>query len=160
MSSFLSERLRDAQRRQQQPQDGPGLSPQRPRRSRADPGAEGSAQCPRHDSPLDIYCCTDEEVICGVCALQEHRGHRIGCVGEERRRKQVHNSNKPSFKSMQISSETAPAALTWARTRVWYHDTLKKPEGKQQETIWRSHSNRSTNKQCYTWETGRSNKTL
>ncbi|XP_019942122.2 tripartite motif-containing protein 16-like protein isoform X1 [Paralichthys olivaceus] len=86
MSSSLSELLRDAPGRQRQ--DGPGRTPQTPRRSRADTGTEGSARCRKHDSPLDVYCCTDEEIICAVCASQEHRGHRIGCVGEERRRKQ------------------------------------------------------------------------
>ncbi|XP_034441967.1 tripartite motif-containing protein 16-like [Hippoglossus hippoglossus] len=101
MNSSLSELLRDAQRRQQQQQDGPGLAPQRPRRSRADPGTEGSARCRRHDGPRDVYCCTDEEIICVVCALQEHRGHRIGCVGEERRRKQE-ELKKIQLKSKQI----------------------------------------------------------
>lgn len=44
--------------------------------------------CSRHNSPLSAYCCTDEQVICTSCATSEHRGHIIGLVREERRRKQ------------------------------------------------------------------------
>lgn len=49
----------------------------------------GSPSCWRHGSLLDIYCCTDDQIICGVCASAEHRGHTIGLVREERKRKQV-----------------------------------------------------------------------
>ncbi|XP_040060738.1 tripartite motif-containing protein 16 isoform X2 [Gasterosteus aculeatus] len=44
--------------------------------------------CARHSAPLDVYCCTDQRVICAQCASAEHSGHRIGYVREERRRKQ------------------------------------------------------------------------
>ncbi|XP_062257447.1 tripartite motif-containing protein 16-like [Platichthys flesus] len=88
MTSSPSELLRDAPRRQLQQQDGPGPALLRPHQGRADPGTEGSAQCGRHNCPLNIYCCTDGEIICVKCASHEHRGHRIGCVEEERRRKQ------------------------------------------------------------------------
>ncbi|XP_028431281.1 tripartite motif-containing protein 16 isoform X2 [Perca flavescens] len=50
--------------------------------------SSGSTLCVRHSSPLDIYCCTDEQIICAVCAQAEHSGHTIGSVREERRRKQ------------------------------------------------------------------------
>uniref|UniRef100_A0A4W6G208 Tripartite motif-containing protein 16-like n=1 Tax=Lates calcarifer TaxID=8187 RepID=A0A4W6G208_LATCA len=62
-------------------------APKRPRRFTVT--GTGSALCLRHRSPLDVYCCTDERTICAVCASVEHGGHRIGCVGEERRRKQM-----------------------------------------------------------------------
>ncbi|XP_060925927.1 tripartite motif-containing protein 16-like [Limanda limanda] len=102
MNSSLSELLRDAQGRQDGPGSGSGPGPQRPRPRHGDPGTEGgSARCRRHDSPLDIYCCTDQEIICERCASHEHRGHRIGCVQEERRRKQE-ELKKIQTKSKQI----------------------------------------------------------
>ncbi|KAL7408601.1 hypothetical protein ABVT39_026133 [Epinephelus coioides] len=48
----------------------------------------GSGVCVKHSSPLDIYCCTDEQIICAMCAAAEHSGHTIGSVREERRRRQ------------------------------------------------------------------------
>ncbi|XP_029989262.1 tripartite motif-containing protein 16-like protein [Sphaeramia orbicularis] len=44
--------------------------------------------CWKHQCPLDVYCCTDEQVICATCASVDHRGHTIGLVREERKRKQ------------------------------------------------------------------------
>lgn len=49
----------------------------------------GGPLCWRHSSLLDVYCCTDEQIICGVCASAEHTGHTIGLVRRERKRKQV-----------------------------------------------------------------------
>ncbi|XP_072308349.1 tripartite motif-containing protein 16-like [Eucyclogobius newberryi] len=51
-------------------------------------GQVGSPRCSRHDSPLNTFCCTDEKVICAVCASTEHIGHTFGPVREERRMKQ------------------------------------------------------------------------
>ncbi|KAK5872413.1 hypothetical protein PBY51_013120 [Eleginops maclovinus] len=48
----------------------------------------GSLMCQRHSSPKVIYCCTDKQIICSVCASSEHFGHTFGSVVEERRRKQ------------------------------------------------------------------------
>lgn len=56
--------------------------------------SSGGAWCRRHSSPLDIYCCTDEQIICAVCASTEHKGHTIGSVREESRRKQVRETNR------------------------------------------------------------------
>ncbi|AWP02849.1 putative tripartite motif-containing protein 16-like [Scophthalmus maximus] len=75
--------------------------PKRGRRSGAHPGSPGGGLCRRHELPLVVYCCTDEEVMCALCASQEHGGHRIGCVGEERRRKQEELTNVRT-KSKQI----------------------------------------------------------
>ncbi|KAF3856362.1 hypothetical protein F7725_017085 [Dissostichus mawsoni] len=50
----------------------------------------GSTLCEMHRSPLENYCCTDRRLICALCAPSQHRGHSIGTVGEERRRKQRH----------------------------------------------------------------------
>ncbi|XP_067361306.1 tripartite motif-containing protein 16-like protein [Channa argus] len=45
--------------------------------------------CERHNWPLDVYCCTDELIICAMCALDKHQRHRTARVEIERERKQV-----------------------------------------------------------------------
>uniref|UniRef100_UPI0037E9AD03 tripartite motif-containing protein 16-like n=1 Tax=Semicossyphus pulcher TaxID=241346 RepID=UPI0037E9AD03 len=62
-------------------------------RSCTDTSTSGSALCWKHSRPLDVYCCTDEKVICEVCASAEHTGHTFGLPKEERRRKQEELSN-------------------------------------------------------------------
>ncbi|XP_034544434.1 tripartite motif-containing protein 16-like [Notolabrus celidotus] len=63
-------------------------------RSSLDPSEEPSgAMCGRHNSTLNRYCCTDERIICGVCALTEHAGHTVGSVKDERRSNQAELKN-------------------------------------------------------------------
>lgn len=57
----------------------------------------GSPLCGRHNRSLDVYCCTDEKVICQVCASAEHTGHTFGFVSRERRRNQVKHKQNHKF---------------------------------------------------------------
>ncbi|KAM9362270.1 tripartite motif-containing protein 16-like [Symphorus nematophorus] len=61
----------------------------------------GIPLCERHSCPLDVYCCTNEQVICAECASAEHTGHTFGPVTLERRRKQEELKNIQA-KSKQI----------------------------------------------------------
>lgn len=45
--------------------------------------------CSRHDKPVDFYCGTDRTVICALCMLDEHKGHKIVSLASERTEKQV-----------------------------------------------------------------------
>lgn len=46
--------------------------------------------CKRHNNPLDIYCYTDDMILCEeVGVLTEHLDHTIGFVEQERKIKQV-----------------------------------------------------------------------
>ncbi|XP_039884604.1 tripartite motif-containing protein 16-like protein [Simochromis diagramma] len=47
-----------------------------------------STSCGKHNKPLEVYCCTDKQIIYAQCASAEHGGHRIGLVKEERRQKE------------------------------------------------------------------------
>ncbi|KAM7422561.1 hypothetical protein PAMA_010550 [Pampus argenteus] len=64
-------------------------------------GTPGETLCWRHNKPLNVYCCTDERIICEECASDEHGGHIIGLAGEEWRRKQLELENMKA-KSKQI----------------------------------------------------------
>ncbi|XP_028262959.1 tripartite motif-containing protein 16-like protein [Parambassis ranga] len=52
----------------------------------------GSSLCVTHSKPLDVYCRTDEQIICAQCT-PDHIGHTIGWVSEERKRKQEELDN-------------------------------------------------------------------
>ncbi|XP_029906672.1 tripartite motif-containing protein 16-like protein isoform X2 [Myripristis murdjan] len=66
---------------------GEPQTPKRPRTS-IEQRESGSDICRRHRLPLEVYCCTDKQIICELCAFYEHNEHRTGLVSEERRRKQ------------------------------------------------------------------------
>ncbi|XP_031698544.1 tripartite motif-containing protein 16-like isoform X2 [Anarrhichthys ocellatus] len=91
-NTALADLVRDMERRGAKRKDS-GPSMQTPKRAGLrcmETGtSSGSNLCVSHSRPLDIYCCTDEQIICALCASAEHTGHTIGSVGEERRRKQT-----------------------------------------------------------------------
>ncbi|GAA6085039.1 tripartite motif-containing protein 16-like isoform X1 [Tachysurus ichikawai] len=44
--------------------------------------------CSRHDKPLEVFCCLDQQCICLTCTMDDHKGHRIVSASEERTEKQ------------------------------------------------------------------------
>ncbi|KAG9333033.1 hypothetical protein JZ751_013910 [Albula glossodonta] len=44
--------------------------------------------CSHHDKPLEVYCCTDEQCICCLCLMDEHRGHDTVSAAVKRTEKQ------------------------------------------------------------------------
>ncbi|KAK6321399.1 hypothetical protein J4Q44_G00083750 [Coregonus suidteri] len=52
------------------------------------PEALKSRICPIHDRLLEVYCCDDDQCICFLCALVEHKEHTTLLVNEGWRRKQ------------------------------------------------------------------------
>ncbi|XP_054472922.1 tripartite motif-containing protein 16-like protein [Anoplopoma fimbria] len=104
-NTTLSELVRDMERRGAKRKHSELSKPQRAAWSCTETGpSSGSGLCGEHRSPLDIYCCTDERIICAMCASAEHTGHTFGSVGEERRMKQKELKNMQT-KSKQILQE-------------------------------------------------------
>lgn len=45
--------------------------------------------CAPHDKLLEVFCCTEQMLICMQCAMDGHKGHDIVAVAVERAEKQV-----------------------------------------------------------------------
>ena len=43
--------------------------------------------CRRHHKLLEVFCCTDQQIICLLCTMEEHRGHETVPAEAERTEK-------------------------------------------------------------------------
>ncbi|XP_044074845.1 tripartite motif-containing protein 16-like protein [Siniperca chuatsi] len=90
-------------------------------------GTTGSALCWRHSSSLDVYCCTDEQITCALCASAEHRGHATGSVRGERRRKEEELKTIQT-KSKQILQEQEKKWKNMGKTLEQIQEEVRKTQ--------------------------------
>lgn len=86
-NSTLAEVLRGTEDRQSRKRRS-SASPRVQKMLRGEEPSEDSL-CLLHNGSLDVFCYTDEQILCSLCAIAEHAGHKLGWVKEERKRKQV-----------------------------------------------------------------------
>ncbi|XP_072525090.1 tripartite motif-containing protein 16-like [Salminus brasiliensis] len=56
--------------------------------------------CSKHDKLLEVFCCSDQQCICLMCTMEDHRGHTIVSAATERTEKQS-QLGEPKKKSLQ-----------------------------------------------------------
>ena len=45
--------------------------------------------CSHHDKLLELFCHSDQQFVCLMCAVGEHKGHCMVVIESEKREKQV-----------------------------------------------------------------------
>ncbi|XP_048865890.1 tripartite motif-containing protein 16-like isoform X1 [Brienomyrus brachyistius] len=60
--------------------------------------------CSHHDKPLEVYCRTDQQCVCLLCVMDEHRGHDTisAATGRAEKQKQMGDTQKKLQQRIQM----------------------------------------------------------
>uniref|UniRef100_A0A4W4HJE7 Uncharacterized protein n=1 Tax=Electrophorus electricus TaxID=8005 RepID=A0A4W4HJE7_ELEEL len=61
--------------------------------------------CPRHGKPLEVYCRTEQAVVCSRCVESQHKGHQTVAVERESKRMRCKSSPIASCSALQRTTE-------------------------------------------------------
>ncbi|XP_063337287.1 probable E3 ubiquitin-protein ligase MID2 isoform X2 [Pelmatolapia mariae] len=76
--------------------------------------------CGRHDKLQDIYCLTDQQFVCRMCALDEHKDHDIVSAETKRQELQSHlEKTKEKIAERVVISEKLMDAARSIRDAAW-----------------------------------------
>uniref|UniRef100_A0A3Q2DAV9 Uncharacterized protein n=1 Tax=Cyprinodon variegatus TaxID=28743 RepID=A0A3Q2DAV9_CYPVA len=91
--------------------------------------------CSRHDEVMKIFCRTDQQCICYLCTMDEHKGHETVPAAAERtekqkelqeRRQQIQQRIQDQEKDVKLLQQEVEAInVTWFQWRVNYIENRK-----------------------------------
>uniref|UniRef100_A0A3P9MMK8 Uncharacterized protein n=1 Tax=Oryzias latipes TaxID=8090 RepID=A0A3P9MMK8_ORYLA len=94
--------------------------------------------CPHHNEELKIVCRTDQQFICHVCLMDEHRGHEAAQIAEERSEKQrkLQETRQRAQKKIQDCAKAVKELQQKVKNiKVGFEKTLEDNEGIFSEMI-------------------------
>ncbi|XP_067299290.1 tripartite motif-containing protein 16-like isoform X2 [Pseudorasbora parva] len=90
--------------------------------------------CPKHNKQLEIYCHTDQECICYLCTMDNHKNHdTVAAVAERTKKQMVLEERKSMFKQRIQQREKDLEEL---REAVEYHKRSAKTAVEDSERIF------------------------
>ncbi|XP_067248646.1 E3 ubiquitin-protein ligase TRIM16-like [Chanodichthys erythropterus] len=90
--------------------------------------------CQKHDKILEVFCCTDQKIICLLCTMDEHKNHDTVSAAAQRTEKQ--NQLKETQRSFQQRIQQREKDLQQLREAVKSHKSSAQTAVEDSERIF------------------------